>query len=259
MSTNTLLVRAPDMSLFSWLFGKKVNDTPSGVLPKSEDLPILSEFQFLISYPNVQELAYVETGDYVNFWSPPDDPTKIIIFRQGSAMGGGRLGLVPKKYALLIQKHEELDLPIETEVLEVSQSACTIYCRLVQAEEVKKEREREEKILRAELAIPYFPRKPVTVLLRKDLKGLKIGEQYTLTYVPTTDECIESLYAVSLVFRSLDGKTTIVKDDDINIIKKIVRLANTFDNFDIRVAQKTNVKAWYEFGSRYGLIITPIK
>lgn len=264
------------MSLLSWLFSKKIKDDTSVCLPKSEEFSTnvvgssysqselesisgKSEFHFLISNPNAQELAYAEIGDYVNFWSPPNDPTKIIIFRQGSVMGGGRLGLVPQKYVLIIDKHFELDLPIETKVLAVSQSACTIYCRLVQAEEVKEEREREERILRAELAIPYFPRKPVTVLLRKDLRNLKVGEQYTLTHIPTIDECIENLYAVSLVFRSLDGKTTIVKDDDINIIKKIVRLANTFDNFDIRVAQKTNVKSWYEFGSRYGLIITPIK
>ena len=107
--------------------------------------------------------------------------------------------------------------------------------------------------------MPYFPRKPFTVLLKKDLRNLKVGEQYSLTHIPTIDECIENLYAASIVFRSVDGKTIIVKDDDINIIKKVVRLANTFDNFDIRVAQKTNVKSWYEFGSRYGLIITPIK
>jgi hypothetical protein len=240
-------------------FGVKLDITLiSQELDEPEDFLLISEFKFLISHPNAQELTYAEIGDYVNFWSPPDDPTKIIIFRQGSAMGRGRLGMVPKKYALLIQKHEALDLPVETEILEVSQSACTIYCRLVQAEEVKKERECVEKMLRAELATPYFPRKPVTVLLRKDIRQLKIGEQYKFAYVPTVDECIES-YVVTLIFRSLDGKTTIVKDDDFNIIKKIVRLTNTFDNFDIRVAQKTNVKSWNEFGSRYGMIITPIK
>lgn len=264
------------MSLFSWLFGKKIKDDTSVCVPKSgefstnvvdsscyqSELESISgglEFKFLISQANAEELAYAEIGDYVNLWSPPDEPSKIIIFRRGSVMGGGRLGLVPQNYALIINEHSELELPIETKISEVSQSSCTIYCRLVQAEEVKKEREREEKKLRAELAMPYFPRKPFTVLLKKDLRNLKVGEQYSLTHIPTIDECIENLYAASIVFRSVDGKTIIVKDDDINIIKKVVRLANTFDNFDIRVAQKTNVKSWYEFGSRYGLIITPIK
>ena len=35
------------MSLFSWLFGKKVNDTPSGVLPKTETLTIWANLQIL--------------------------------------------------------------------------------------------------------------------------------------------------------------------------------------------------------------------
>lgn len=40
MSTNTLLVRAPDMSLFSWLFGKKVIASPSVSLPGSGDFSV---------------------------------------------------------------------------------------------------------------------------------------------------------------------------------------------------------------------------
>lgn len=162
-----------------------------------------SEFQFLISYPNVQELAYVETGEYVNFWSPPDDSAKIIIFRQGSAMGGGRLGLVPQKYALLIQKHEELGLPIETEISEITNASCTIRCRLIQEDEVRNAKELWQKQILSELDKVYIPRKPLTISVEASLDMFKVDEKLTfkLNKLPDLDSFVKDPYGYAIILQ----------------------------------------------------------
>lgn len=222
----------------------------------SEDLSNASEFKFSIAQPNAQELIHAKIGDSVNLWAPADTPTKILVYRRGSVGGEGRLGLVPKKYAGVIANHRTSELPIETEILDVTTSTCTIHCRLVQAEEVNRAKEVEQQKLRAELTKPYRPKKPVELSVDAKSYALNIGDRLRLTQIPAIDECVEDIYGAVLVFASMDGKKTIAKGDEPAIKKKIVRLAHTFGDLDIRVVARTNEKQWYK--SEYRLLITPV-
>jgi hypothetical protein len=244
------------MSLFSWLFSKK---TDGATLDERKDLSSTYEFKFLIAHPNTQELACTANDDYVNFWSPPEDPTKIIIFRGGSVMGGGRLGSVPAEHALIINKHFELGLPVETEILEVSSSACTIYYRLIQAEEVEREKKAQEEKLRAELTKPYQPKKPIIMPIDEFSNFLTVGEQFRLAKTPSIDECVEDIYNLALDFISADGKTTVTQSNDVGIKKRIVRLIYTFNDLDMQVIKHVDEKSQGKFRYGYGLLITPIK
>jgi hypothetical protein len=116
-------------------FGVKL-DLPTGNhdLNGLEEFSRMSEFKFSIFQPNVKQLGYTKIGDSVNLWAPPDTPTKIFIYRDGTVGGEGRLGSVPKIYAGAIANHLSRGLPIETEIVDVTASTCTIHCRLVRAE-----------------------------------------------------------------------------------------------------------------------------
>ena len=221
----------------------------------SKGLPSESEFIFAIDQPNGHEISETRIGDPVDLWAPDDDPTKIRVYRLDTAVGQGRLGLVPKKYARLIASQMALQLPIETEILEISTSSCTIRCKLVSAEEVKREKEKEQQKLRAELDKPYRPKKPVEFSVDAKSLSLEIGERFKLVEIPSIDEWIANIYGAVLVFASLDGKKIIEKRDEPFIKKRIVRLAHTFNNLDIRVLSKANEKPWYE--GEYKLQIIP--
>ena len=214
-----------------------------------------SEFSFVIAKPNPQELSYVKVGDSVKFWAPSDKPRKILIYRRGSAGGQGKLGLVPKQYAKVIANHRASQLPIETEINSVKSSACTIRCRLVSAEEVKRAEKEKMQKLRKELKKPYKPRKPLEFSIDAGSNELSIGEQLRLKETPSIDEFAEDINGSVLVFSSLDEEKIIEKSDKPAIKKKIVRLANTFDNLGIQVISKGDEKNWYK--SEYKLRIKP--
>lgn len=130
-----------------------------------EKAPNQTEFTFEIDRPNIQELPNAVVGENVTLWAPDEDPTKIRIYRRRSCGGSGRLGYVPQKYARQISKHRSLQLPIETEILEITSSACSIRCRLISHEEAKEKAKREkdciQEKLRAELTKPYRSQKPI--------------------------------------------------------------------------------------------------
>lgn len=220
------------------------------------DLSNISEFRFSIVQPNIEECAQIERGDSVNFWSPADNPSKIYIYRRGSIGGLGKLGLVPNTFSGMIASHRAKGLPIEAEILDVTTSTCTIYCRLVQAKEIEKDREEEQNKLRTELMKPYRPRKPIEFSIDAKSYTLNIKEQLRLTQIPSIDECTNNIHAAKLVFFSLDGKKVIEKKDEPDIKKKIVRLAHTFDNLDVLVVSKSKEKDWYK--SEYKLQMKPV-
>jgi hypothetical protein len=222
----------------------------------SKELSKASEFIFTIDQSNALELSQAKIGDYVNLWAPDDAPTVIRIYRRSTLGGRGRLGLVPKRYARLIANHMASELPVETEILEITTSSCTIRCRLVPAEEVKEERDKEEQKLRGELNRPYRPRKPVEFSVDAKSYSLKVGDRLQLAKIPSIDECIADIYGAVLVFASLDGKKTCEKRDEAAIKKKIIRLTHTFDDLDIKVISKADEKPWYE--SEYKLQIIPV-
>lgn len=239
-------------------YGVKLDITlTSQEFDEPKDLSLLTEFHFLISHPNAQELVYPEVGEYVNFWSPPDDSAKIIIFRQGSAMGGGRLGLVPQKYALLIQKHEELGLPIETEISEITNASCTIRCRLIQENEVRNAKELWQKQILSELDKVYLPRKPLTISVEASLDMFKVDEKLTfkLNKLPNLDSFVKDPYGYAIIFTSLDGSKSAVKLDEFRVKMKIIRLTKTYNSLNIEViSQVDNV---YDKKSKYTLLVTP--
>ncbi|MCI2425273.1 hypothetical protein LM599_04640 [Candidatus Acetothermia bacterium] len=147
-------------------------------------------------------------------------------------------------------------MPIETEILDVTTSTCTIRCRLVQAEEVNRAKEKEQEKLRAELTKPYRPKKPVEFSIDAKSYVLDIEERLRLTQIPSIDECIHDIHGAVFVFASIDGKKTVEKGDEPDIKKKIVRLTHTFGDLDFRVISKSNEKHWYK--SEYKLQVTPI-
>lgn len=207
------------MSLFSWLFNKKADGAS---LDDHKDLSSIPEFKFLIAHPNAEVLACTTIDDYVNFWSPPEDPTKIIIFLGGAVMGGGRLGSVPNEHALVINEHFELGLPVETKILEVSSSACTIYYRLIQAEEVERNIKIQEEKLRNELTKPYHPKKPIIMPIDGFSNFMTVGERFRLAKTPSIDKCVQDIYNLALFFISEDGKTTLTQSNDLDVKKRIV-------------------------------------
>lgn len=222
----------------------------------SEDLSSVSEFRFSIVQLDAEQLAHAEIGDSVNLWAPADTPTRILIYRRGTVGGEGRLGLVPKTYAEVIAIHLARGLPVETEIVDVTTSTCTIHCRLVQAEEVNRAKEKEQEKLRAELTKAYRPQKPVEFSVDAKSYVLNIQERLRLTQVPSIDECIHDIHRAVLVFASIDGEKTIEKGDEPEIKKKIVRLTHTFGDLNVRVISKSNEKHWYE--SEYKLQVTPV-
>ena len=244
------------MSLFSWLFRKKTDDAS---LDGHKDLSSIPEFKFLIAHSNAEVLACTTIDDYVNFWSPPKDPTKIIIFLGGTVMGGGRLGSVPNEHALVINEHFELGLPVETKILEVSSSACTIYYRLIQAEEVERNIKIQEEKLRNELTKSYQPKKPIIMPIDEFSNFMTVGEQFRLAKPPSIDMCVQDIYNLALVFISEDGKTTLTQSNDVDVKKRIVRLVNTFNDLDMHVIKHVDEKSQGKFRYGYGLLITPIK
>ena len=209
-------------------FGVKLDLPTADQAPDdSEDLSNVSEFRFSIAQATATEqLVHAEIGDSVKLWAPPDTPTKILIYRRGTLGGEGRLGLVPKTYAGVIANHLASGLPIETEILDVSTATCTIRCRLVQAEEINRAKEKEREKLRAELTKPYRPKKPVEFSVDAKSYVLNIGERLRLTKIPSIDECIDDIYGAALVFASIDDKKTIAKGDEPDIKKKIMRLTH---------------------------------
>ncbi len=221
--------------------------------PKEPSLA--SDFSFVIDHPNPEGLAQANMGDSVKFWAPKDSPTKIIVYRRGSVGGDGKLGQVPRTYAQIIANHLLRGLPIETEIVAVTASTCTIHCKLVQAEEIKRAKEKEQEILRAELAKPYSPRKPFEFGIDAKSYTLDIGEQLRLARIPSLDEWIEDTAGATLTFTNLEGSKTLQKRDEPGIKKKIIRLINTSGDPDIRVIAKTNEKHWYQ--SEYTLRLTP--
>ena len=88
---------------------------------------------FQVDKMNPEELKECETGDYVNFWAPDSEPTKIHIFRRGSVGGSGRIGYVPIKYSRAISNHLREGLEYETELLELNTGK--IKCILISKEE----------------------------------------------------------------------------------------------------------------------------
>lgn len=238
-------------------FGVKL-DLPTANHPSrgSNDMPNPSEFSFSIVQPNPQEFTYVKIGDYVNFWAPADNPTKIFIYRHGSIGGQGMLGLVPKTYSEVIANHRASKLPIETEITSVNTSTCTISCRLVEAEEIDKAENEKKQKLYAELNKPYRPKKPVEFSIDAKSNALNPGDRLRLKQIPSVNECVEDIYGAVFVFVTLDEKKIIEKSDEPAIKKKIVRLTHTFDGLDIQIISKANKKHWYK--SEYKLRITPI-
>ena len=237
-------------------FGVKL-DLPTSIQKYEEikEEPKVSELSFTITQIDDYEISQIKVGDDVKFWSPNNSPSKIIIYRSGSVGGQGRLGEVPKKHARLVADHMSSSLPINTEIIEITPSTCTIRCRLVSAEELKQEKENEQQKLQHELNKPYRPRKPLKFSIDAKSISLSVGDKLLLAKIPTIDNYCANPYKAVLVITSLDGSKIIEKSDEPTIIKKIVRLNNTFDKLNISVISKENDKHWYK--SEYKIQVTP--
>ncbi len=238
-------------------FGVKL-DLPVGEQDNdySEETPESSEFTFIIDQPNVKEFKQVKVGNSVNFWKPGKNSTDILIYRSGSVGGEGKLGKVPQKYTKIISNQSNLKLPIDTKILEVTPSSCTIHCRLVTVEEVNRGKIKRQEKLRAEISKPYRPKAPLTFYADSKSYTFDTGEQLHLTHIPSINECIDTINEMALLFSSADGKRILEKRNEPSIKKKIIRMANTYNQIQILVLAEPDKKNPYI--SEYKLQITPI-
>ena len=199
------------------------------------------EFKFLVDSPNEWAIDDARVGEPVNFWTPPDEPKKIIIFRRYSYGGDGRLGSVSSSYAGRIAKHRAKGLPIEAQIEEFRDDSCVIRGRFVPAEELEQERQREREKLREELKKPYRPKKPMEFIIEAKSHALRVGDRFKLSKIPSMDECVKNIHEVVLTFSSVEGNMSLEKANQSAVKKRIVRLSQTFgDNLIFEVISKSN-------------------
>lgn len=237
-------------------FGMRL-DLPTGDenIEDFEEISDSLDFSFTLDQPNLEELSRIKVGGGVNFWQPGIDPTKIFVYRSGSVGGEGKIGRVPIKYTKPISSQIKLKLPIETEIFEITSSGCVIHCKLVTAEEVNRMKcERQDK-LRDEISKPYRPKSPVVFFADAQSYTFDPGEQLHLTRIPSIDEYVDTINEMVLLFSSLDGKKTLEKRNEPSVKKKVIRMARTFNQLDIRVVSKVEAPSWLK--SEYKIQIIP--
>jgi hypothetical protein len=216
-----------------------------------------SEFTFSVVQPSMTaRLNLEDIGDSVKLWSPRDTQKPIIIYRQGSVGGEGRLGFVPDNFVGLIANQLASGLPLETEIIEVSDTAYTIRCKLISADDIQRAKESQKGKIRAELIKPYRPRKPVVFVVDAKECELSIGEQLKLISIPSVNECANDINGLALIFTSIDGEKTIEMRVDTQIKIKLIRLMQTFDHVNFEVVSKSNERPWYT--SEYKLQGVPV-
>jgi hypothetical protein len=203
-------------------------------------------FSFDVEKSSQEELAKCHIGDYVNFWVPKDDTSKVFIFRRGSIGGTGKIGYIPTKYSGIVITHLSKGLEFETEIVEVNidKSVCKIKCRLISKEETsaKQARETESAVsrLRAELQKRYTPKQSllIRVQLPKNHK-FEEGQEFYLDKQPL-EYYVQNALSLHINFVDKNGIIVAQKTNEPQLMRSILRayFSQIAMNFQISSIEK---------------------
>jgi hypothetical protein len=219
------------MGILSWLFGKKNQEV---------DNVNTNNISFNVDEPSFDELAKCKIGEYVNLWTPPDNPGKVFIYRRGSLGGTGKIGFVPKKYSHLISSHLTQSLPYGTAIIELNHNSCKIAYRLISEEELipDEEMENADKVrrenLRAELIKPYNPKKPIEldIPVARDI-DISEGDKLEIIF-DDLDTYVQNQYEWRLQFVDRKGNT-FLRQISKNKGKRLLKAHFNAYSFDVEV------------------------
>lgn len=204
-------------------------------------------FSFYVDKTKSEELVECQVGDYVNFWSPNNEPDKVHIFRRGSVGGTGRIGFVPSKYSYIISSHIGKRLEYETEITDLASKRCKIKCRLISKEETEAKKNKEKENLRRDLTKKYSPKKPITFFINADsIKKIKVGDKLQIKF-ESFDYYIDQPYEWRIkLLDSMGNVVGIKKDEKSTILKRILKAHFNSYLFQVDVISTTEKHECYD-------------
>ncbi|HEX9896543.1 MAG TPA: hypothetical protein VGA85_02640 [Dehalococcoidales bacterium] len=210
-------------------------------------------FLFDVEKSPPEELERCRIGDYVNFWVPKDNTSKVFIFRRRAVGGTGKIGIVPNKYSNVISAHLSKGLECETEIVEIDidKSICKIKCKLISKEETAARQASEVEAaasrLKDELQKRYKPKQ--SLLIRVQLPKnhqLKEGQKLYLEK-QTLEYYIQNATSLHINLVDKDGIVVAQKNNEPRLISSILRAffsqyAMTFQISSIEKPDKYTLK-----------------
>jgi len=173
---------------------------------------------------NFAELAECKIGDHIKFWTPDDEPNKMLIFRRGS-VGGGNIGYVPKEYSHIIASHIIKELGYEAEIIELDteKRRCKIKCKLTSQEETAARIASVGESLRLELQKKYTPKKPFLfkIELPKDHR-LQEGQPLYLEQ-RKIEYYVQNPEPLKIHFLDKHGRMVAQKKSEPHLIRRILK------------------------------------
>ncbi|MBL7175267.1 MAG: hypothetical protein ISS66_05515 [Desulfobacteraceae bacterium] len=176
------------MNFLRWLFRKpntkpKLRTSPQNIIPANQNQEVINEtdgFTFRVDELQTDFKEFSRVGEFVNLWIPKIDyPDKVYIYHR-SAGPEGRLGIIPPEYSGIVISHLKDGLDYYAEIIELTDKACKIKCRLITKEETEHRedmgREAEETIIKAK-ALEKTNNEEAVCLYRKAMGILREIDQ----------------------------------------------------------------------------------
>lgn len=199
-----------------------------------------NHIEFLVNELNRFELSDCKIGDNVNLWDA-DEAKKIFIYRQGTELGEGKIGVCPDAFYEVISAAPGC----EASIASIYEGGCKIVCKFlskvemdkreeqIKAIEEKKRQERRQQLLE-ELEKKYSPKNSIKAIFHiKRNNSLMEGDQL---YLDIKDKEHYLLNPFQMQMNLLNQKKK--KIGEINTASIIIRILKAHFNgyqFDINV------------------------
>jgi len=269
------------MGFFRWMFGKPNKkpdriEVPKYVIPANQNQELINEtgcLTFFVDGLQIEFKEFSQIGEPVNLWIPKIDyPDKVYVYHRDGP--GGCLGIIPSEYSGIVISHLKDGLDYYAEIVELTDKACKIKCRLISKEETKHKIEGDKASLKHELTKTYNPKKPITLTLTTDKKNaVKAGDKLIIEF-NDLDSYLQDVRAKRgpdscqwhIKFIDRTGKTIGILDHDKSTIQKILKAHFNSYLFDIEVSDTFTHLDYSEEKERSNwkgypikLVITPYK
>lgn len=262
------------MGIISWLFSKQRKRQDERLVQDTEyeNISNLTDIlHFNIEQADTAELKQCHLGDSVKLWTPDyfglirdtgNNSDWIYVFRPGTSMGNGRIGIVPSKYSAIIYSQVKKGLEYETEIVELSDNTCKIACRFISEEKTEAKKAKQVDDLEIELTKPYKPLKPIEldIYVNRKIK-INIGDKLKIIF----DE-LETyvLYPYAWEIHFVDEENNIIPKNFLDSLerakgKRILKAHFNSYAFDVEVVSLSKIKTKTGLKDHHTLNSHPVK